>query len=104
ARAGHATLLRATRVMIAGRLAEASTLAMAALAPNIEGIASLPAQFYAAQLYVPFVEAGRVAELEEPYAELASMYPALPIWRVGLALVPAECGRDSEARRALEAP
>src|SRR5262245_10502324 len=97
----HATLLRATRAIMAGRLADASALAMAAVAPSPEDPVSLPAQFYAAQVYLPFREAGRTEELVEPYVVLARTYAALPIWRVGLGLVHAEGGRMADARRVL---
>src|SRR5262245_1063230 len=102
ARRWHAELLRATRAMIAGRLDETVALAAGALSWRQEGLGSLSGQFYAAQLFVPFRERGELAQLEEPYAELARMYVALPIWRVGLALVHAECGRTVDARRGLD--
>jgi tetratricopeptide (TPR) repeat protein len=102
ARLWQATLFRATRAIIAARFAAAVALAAEALALRQEGLGSLPGQFYAAQLFVPFREAGRLAELAEPYAALAGMYAALPIWRVGLALVHAECGREADARRVLD--
>jgi hypothetical protein len=101
-RVWHATLLQATCALLDARLDDALALAAAALGSRQEGLGSLPGQFYAAQLYVPFRELGRLAELEEAYATLAQMYAALPIWRVGLALIHAEGGRLTEARRLLD--
>jgi tetratricopeptide (TPR) repeat protein len=98
----HAMVVRATRALMIGRLDRGIALAAEALSLRQEGLASLPAQFYAAQLYVPFRELRRLDELEEPYAAFARAFPALQIWRAMLALVRAEGGRQAGARHWLD--
>src|SRR5262249_60620556 len=49
----HAMLIRATRALLAGRLAESAALAAGALAIRQEGIGSPAAQFHAPQPLLP---------------------------------------------------
>ena len=97
-----AMVIRATRALMIGRLDRGLALAAQALSLRQEGLPSLPAQFYAAQLFMPFRELGRLDELEEPYAAFARAAPALPVWRVLIALVRAEGGREAGARHWLD--
>ena len=98
----HAMVMRATRALMIGRLHRGLSLAAEALSLRQEGLSSLPAQYYAAQLYVPFRELGRLDELEEVHAAFARAFPAVLIWRVMIAIVRAEGGREAGARHWLD--
>jgi hypothetical protein len=99
----HAIVVQAMRAMMAGRYDDAERLAMEAMATRQDSHASARGQMYVIQLFVICREKGRLAELEEPLAVLARIYPAAPVWRCGHALAQAELGHAAAAR-ALVAP
>lgn len=94
----HARLTRAMRVLLAGHLDEGAHLAAALMAVKPDGYASPRGQCYMIQSFVVTREYRRLAELDAPFKALARHYPAMPIWRCGLAVVRAEQGLDAWAR------
>lgn len=100
-----ATMLRATRALLAGRLEEADQLARDALDIGERGRSEEAAQYFAMQRFTVVRERGRLEELDELEPTLrgfAQRYPMLPFYRAALALMHAERGSDEEARAELE--
>ncbi|MEO6029693.1 MAG: AAA family ATPase [Candidatus Binatia bacterium] len=94
----HARLTRTMRVLLAGHFAEGGHLAATLMAVKADGYASPRGQCYMIQSFVVTREYRRLAELDAPFKALARHYPAMPIWRCGLAVVRAEQGLDAWAR------
>lgn len=98
-----AGVVRATRALLDGRLADSERLADEALALWPEGPLSLSAQTHALQRFVVFLETGRLAELEGTFMRMAGEIPAIPAWQSGVALIHAESGRPEQARALFDA-
>jgi hypothetical protein len=94
----HARLTRAMRVLLAGHFGEGGHLATELMAAKPDGYASPRGQCYMIQTFVIAREHRRLAELDAPFKALARHYPAMPIWRCGLAAVRAERGLDAWVR------
>ena len=94
----HARLTRVMRVLLAGHFGEGGWLATELMAMKPDGYASPRGQCYMIQTFVIGREHRRLAELDAPFKALARHYPAMPIWRCGLAAVRAEQGLDAWVR------
>jgi tetratricopeptide (TPR) repeat protein len=97
-----AGVLRATRAAIDGRLAESERLAHDAAALWPDGPVALPVQMLAVQRFLLYLETGRVTEVKEVVAEMARVYPAIPGWHAGVALIQMHGGDPDAARRILD--
>jgi tetratricopeptide (TPR) repeat protein len=91
----HARLVGAMRVLLAGHFGEGGIRASELMAERPEGYASARGQCYLIQAFVVAREHRRLADLDAPFKALARHYPAMPIWRCGLAVVRAEQGLDA---------
>lgn len=91
----HARLTGAMRVLLAGHFGEGGWRATELMAEKPEGYASPRGQCYMIQAFIVGREYRRLAELDAPFKALARHYPAMPIWRCGLAVVRAEQGLDA---------
>jgi DNA-binding SARP family transcriptional activator/tetratricopeptide (TPR) repeat protein len=99
----NASVWRAMRALLAGRLEHAERLAAEALALGAPGETVTAQQYYAAQLLAIRREQGRMAELEQPARELVRTNPQRAAWRAGLATLLCELDRTEEARAELDA-
>ncbi|HKA53807.1 MAG TPA: hypothetical protein VKJ47_09115, partial [Candidatus Binatia bacterium] len=99
----HLLLVQAMRALLAGRFDQSERLATQAAAIRGEGgeLANA-APFFAVQLFTIRREQGRLAELESLVCAYAQQFPALPIWRCGLALLYSDLGNQDAARREFE--
>lgn len=99
-----AALLKAMRVLLAGRLDEAEELARAALHVGRQlQDTSAVLQYYGLQLYALRFDQGRIGELAPAIGELAARYPHVPAYRSGLLLIHVELDQRDEARRLFDA-
>lgn len=94
--------LRALRVLMDGRIAEAEELAAHALELGQRDRNQNALQIYGVQLAGVRRERGTYAELEEPLKVFIDQYPAIPTWRCALAFLYADAGRPDDARRELD--
>jgi tetratricopeptide (TPR) repeat protein len=94
----HSKLTQALRVLLAGHYDEGAHRAVELMAARPDGYASPRGQCFMIQMFVVCRENGRIAELDAPFKALARHYPAMPIWRCGLAAVRAEQGLDAWVR------
>lgn len=94
----HSRLTVTMRVLLAGHYEEGAHRALALMAAKPDGYASARGQCHMIQMFVVCREAGRLAELDAPFKALARHFPAMPIWRCGLAALRAEQGLDAWAR------
>lgn len=94
----HGTVIRATRALLAGRFDEGGRATMEAATLRSEGAVGVPAQFYTIAEFQRLRALGGLEALEEPLRLFAQSFPAVPIWRCGLAVLLAECGREADAR------
>ncbi len=94
----HARLVGAMRVLLAGHFGEGGWRSAELMAEKADGYASPRGQCYMIQCFIGAREHLRLAELDVPFKALARHYPAMPIWRCGLAVVRAELGRDAWVR------
>lgn len=99
----HALLLRSAYAHLEGNYADSERLAQLALEEGERMQVPNSQQFFAVQLFGLRREQGRLGELEAAVRQHAERYPALPIWRCGLAFLYAELDRLSEAGRELRA-
>ena len=98
----HASVWRAMRALLAGRLDEADRFAGEALALGAPGETLTAPQYYAAQLLAIRREQGRMAELEQPARQLVQSNPLRAAWRAGLATLLCELERTEEAQAELD--
>jgi hypothetical protein len=98
----HATLLRAMFALFEGRFADGEQLAQDALMQGQRAGVQNAVQFFGVQTFLLHRERGRLAELEEGVRGFVAQYPALLIWRCGLAYLYAELGLAEEAQREFE--
>lgn len=97
-----ASLLRATRALLAGNIDEAEHLAHTTLAigtrlgtPNAQGA-------FAGQIFSVRREQGRLGEIAPALEAAATRHPALAVYRAGRAAVAAVAGSPEHANLALE--
>jgi hypothetical protein len=95
-------MFRAMRALHDGDFAAAETLAAEALAHGQRAHDRNAAQAYAAQLFFIRRGQGRLEELRLPLEGLATQYPAMPAWRIGLALLCVESDLLETARGMFE--
>ncbi len=98
----HASVWRAMRALLAGRLEEAERFAEAALTLGAPGEAVTAPQYYAAQLLAIRREQGRMAELEQPARQFVESNPQRPTWRAALLTMLCELDRTEEAAHELD--
>jgi tetratricopeptide (TPR) repeat protein len=91
----HARLVGAMRVLLAGHFGEGGIRASELMAERPEGYSSARGQCYIIQAFVMAREHRRLVDLDASFKALARHYPAMPIWRCGLAVVRAEQGLDA---------
>jgi DNA-binding SARP family transcriptional activator len=98
----QATVWRAMRALLDGRLQQAEELAGDALAAGAPAADVAAAQYYAIQLLATRREQGRMGELERAARQMVANNPTRPAWRAALAVVLCESGRLGQARVELE--
>lgn len=91
-------LLRATRMMIEGRLDDAERLAREARDAGERAGEPLAQQFYVIQCCLMYRWQGRLGEIAGAVFDKAARYPAIPAWQVAEALVHFELGDVEQAR------
>jgi tetratricopeptide (TPR) repeat protein len=99
--AWYVPMWRAMLATAQGRIADAEPLAIEALS-----IAQLqddltPMQMFGVQLFAIRAEQGRLDEVEASVRSMVEEFPAIPAWRLGLALVLAEIGQHDQSRAEL---
>ena len=98
----HATLLRAMFALFEGRFADGEQLAQDALMQGQRAGVQNAMQFFSVQTVLLHRERGGLEELEDGVRSFVEQYPALLIWRCGLAFLYAELGRATDAQREFE--
>ncbi len=98
----HATVLRAMRAMLSGRLDEAESLAEEALASGGSAEAIAAAQYYAIQLLGIRREQGRMPELEPAARGFVATNPGRPAWQAALADLLVHADQRDEAAALLD--
>jgi len=98
----HATLLRAMFALFEGHYAEGEQLAQDALMQGQRAGVQNAVQFFSVQTFLLHRERGGLADIEDGVRGFVEQYPALPIWRCGLASLYAELGWAVEAQREFE--
>lgn len=96
----HALVVQGMRALMAGRYAEGERLAEEAIAAWPDGYAAA-GQMYLIQLFFIRREQCRLQEIEDQVSALAQAFPALPVWRIALALLQLELGRAAACRGTL---
>jgi class 3 adenylate cyclase len=96
------TAFRSCRALLAGRLAEAEALATEGFMLGQEAGQPDAAAWMAALLWVVRREQGRLEELVPSVEAEVATRPALPTWRLALALAYCEVGRPEDARALYE--
>jgi hypothetical protein len=99
----QATVWRAMRALLEGRLAEAEELAGEALAAGAPAEDVAAGQYYAIQLLATRREQARMGELEAAARQMVASNPARPAWRAALIVMLCESGQPDRARPELEA-
>ncbi len=92
-----ATAFQGTRAMMAGRLTEADALIHRAVEIGEEAGSPNALAVFGTQLFHLREEQGRVAEMEPLMRQVVDANPALPVFRIGIPLIYALCGRHEEA-------
>lgn len=95
-------LLRASRMMIEGRLADAEQLAEEARDAGERASEPLAQQFYVIQCCLIYRWQDRLDEIAGAVFDKAARYPAIPIWQVMEALVHFEQGDVEQSRSRFE--
>jgi predicted ATPase len=98
----NAAVWEAMLALLDGRLEEAESLAVHALAAGARAESVTASQYYGVQLLAIRQEQGRMGELEQPAREFVKAYPTVPAWRAGLARLLLEVGETENARRELD--
>lgn len=98
----HVPLLRATQAAFACRFESAEKLAQDGLVLGRRAQHQGVAVFYPAVMATIRFTQGRFAETEPVMRQSAEQWPALVVFRSGLAFALTEAGRDQEAREELE--
>ena len=98
----HTTGLRAMRAVMSGRFDEAEQLAQEALEIGHEASEPNAPHYFGIQFATLRYCQGRLDEIEEPMRAFVDRYPNLPPWRCTLALLYAELGQTTKARREFE--
>jgi DNA-binding SARP family transcriptional activator len=94
---------RCARAQLAGDFEAAEALAQETLAIGQRGQAENAVHYYAQAIFNIRREQGRLDEVEDAVRQLIALYPAIPAWRTGLALLLVELGRMDEARAEFDA-
>jgi DNA-binding SARP family transcriptional activator/tetratricopeptide (TPR) repeat protein len=94
-------VFRCARAQLVGRFAEAERLAGEALELGRRGQDENAVNAFAQAMFNIRREQGRLAEVEPAVARFVDLYPALPAWRAGHALLHLELGRRDAARAEL---
>jgi tetratricopeptide (TPR) repeat protein len=89
---------RCARAQLLGDFEAAERLAQETLAIGQRGQAENAMHYYAQAIFNIRREQGRIGEIEDAVRRFIELYPAIPAWRAGLALLLAELGRMDEAR------
>src|SRR5262249_32783666 len=99
----HTPLFRGRLALLRGRFEEADRLFQQALAGGQRARSDNATRLCLGNLLPLRLEQGRLEELEAPIKGLADPFPVVAAWRCALARICVELGRESEARRELEA-
>jgi predicted ATPase/class 3 adenylate cyclase len=91
---------RGTQALLAGRFADAETIAEESLQLGTQWPTA--PQMYGVQMLAIRRFTGGIAELEPMTAALVEQFPLVPAWRVGLCFIYTEIGRLDDARAQLE--
>ncbi|HEY5052174.1 MAG TPA: AAA family ATPase [Solirubrobacterales bacterium] len=93
---------QAMRALVDGRFGDAERLVGAILELGASAHPSSAIELSVIELFMLYMETGRLAELEEPVRNLASSNEATPGWRIAHAYLLSEIGRVPEARALFE--
>jgi tetratricopeptide (TPR) repeat protein len=93
-----AALLQTMQALLDGRYAQAEGLAHEAATVGQRWSPHMAAQIFTVQMFGLRREQGRLGELETPFAALVREYPAVSVYRCGLAFLYAEIARGDGAR------
>jgi tetratricopeptide (TPR) repeat protein len=96
----HDAIFKAMRALLDGRFAEAESLADRALAMGVSIRGRTAEQYHWTQIFWVRRELGRLEGTAS--ADWSRFRVALPTWRMGLALVYSELGREKDAQRELD--
>lgn len=99
----NATVWRAMRAQLSGRLTEAEQLATAALAMGARAEPVTAPQWFAIQLFAIRSEQLRLGELRDAVRRVVAEHPRMPAWRAVHARMLTEVGELDAARRELDA-
>ncbi len=99
----RAGVYRTLRVLLEGRFAEAEAMALQAHADEQRFQPEDAGAVLGMQLITIRREQGRAGELELVLRSIVDRFPAIPTWRIALALAHAEMGRLVDARDGFEA-
>ena len=94
-------VLRAMAALFAGHLDEGMRLAQQALQLGRRAETPNAEPFFLVQQFAAARERGHLHTLETAVHRCADQFPALPVWRCGLASLYSELGRPDEARQEL---
>jgi len=95
-------LAHATRALLAGRFAQAEELMEQGLVAGRRAGDQAVEPYYIGIIATLRLMQGRFAELIELYRDAAARFPAMAVFRAGVALALAEVGRADQARAELE--
>jgi tetratricopeptide (TPR) repeat protein len=100
--AWYPPLWRGALACMRGDLVEAERLAIEALTLGQQADDPAALQMFGVQFYALRREQGRMAEVEPTIRSMVAEFPAVPAWRLGLALLLAEEGQPDDARAELD--
>jgi DNA-binding CsgD family transcriptional regulator len=94
-------VFRALRALMHGQFLDAERLARTAHALGQRVQPSAADVYFGAQLFMARWDQGRLAEMEQAFADLTERYPAIPVIRCMLTLIYCHAGRTSDAQAEL---
>jgi tetratricopeptide (TPR) repeat protein len=95
-------IYRAMQALLGGQFEDGVTLAQQACGIGQHAGGDNSMLYLGQQLFLLRREQGRLAELEDAITTFVQRFPQFPGWRVGLATLYGDLGRESEARREFE--
>ncbi len=98
----YASVARAMRALLAGRLEEGRKLAEESLALGVGAQGENATHFFAIQQIEIARLSGDLASLIEPAIGFVRRYPAIPAWRAALAALHASLGDEASSREQLD--
>jgi class 3 adenylate cyclase/tetratricopeptide (TPR) repeat protein len=97
-----ADIIASMRTLFEGRFADCEPMIARVLATGQSQTGNIGMQVYGAQMFALRWMQGRLAEVESLFKTLVDQSPNIPTFRVALAFLYSELGRDDDARRELD--